>query len=505
MKKESSLNTIKSRTQAQKTSSKQGRNSAGTPSKSEKGPSQETILVALADDAELLHNDDEEFARILINDHRVTWRIGAKEFRHWLQAKFWARNQTTARSQAIAAAIETLRGIARHRGRKVNTAVRIAHGDNCIYLDLANEAWQAVRIDASGWRVEHFPDVVFVRASGMLPLPTPERNGAIDELRALVNVKSDEDWILIIAWLMAALYPTGPYPVLSVNGEQGSAKSTLCRMLRALVDPNKAPLRSAPRDERDLVIAGTNGHVIALENLSKIQDWLSDALCRLSTGGAFGTRLLYSDDSEKLFSEQCPVILNGITELITRSDLLDRAICISLPAIPDSERTTESDLLAKFERIRGRVLGALLDALSQALSKKSDVRLPSPPRMADFATLIVAAEPKLPGKPGDFLRAYQRNRASADESAIEGSVLSAPVRALMDTHKKWQGTATELNTELARLAGKRVSNGPNWPKTLHLLTGQLKRIVPNLRRIGIEVEFGKDRGKRFVRLTRKDT
>lgn len=114
------------------------------------------------------------------------------------------------------------------------------------------------------------PVVLFARARGVQTLPAPKRGRSLDELGTLLNVESNDDWLLILSWLLAALYPTGPYPVLSVNGEQGSAKSTLCRMLRALVDPNKAPLRSAPRDERDLVIAGTNGHVIALENLSKI-------------------------------------------------------------------------------------------------------------------------------------------------------------------------------------------------------------------------------------------
>ena len=240
---------------------------------------------------------------------------------------------------------------------KYPTAVRVAGDDDVIWLDLANESWQAVRIDANGWRIVDNPDVAFVRPRGVLPLPTPEPDGSLDDFRKLVNVESDEDWILIVAWLVASLRPSGPYPALSVNGEAGAAKSTLCRILRGLVDPNVAAIRSAPRDERDLVIAGSNGHVIALENISKIPDWLSDALCRLSTGGGFGTRELYSDGEEKLFEGQRPVILNGINELCTRSDLLDRAICVSLPAIPENKRTTESDLWQAYERIRGRTLG----------------------------------------------------------------------------------------------------------------------------------------------------
>ena len=285
------------------------------------------MLVAMAGDAELFHDGDESFARIETAGHRETWRIGAKAFRNWLQNKFWMVNRSAPSSQAVQDALGVLQGKALFEGEQKATAVRVAGRDDCIWLDLANGAWQAVTVDASGWRVVDNPDVVFVRPRGMLPVPAPERGGSLDELRTLLNVESDDDWLLIPGWLVAAPCLSGPYPVLSVNGEQGSAKSTLCRILRALVDPNVAALRSAPRNERDLVIASTNGHIVALENLSRIPDWLSDALCRLATGGGFGTRELFSDGEEKLFSGQRPVILNGITETATRSDLLDRAIC----------------------------------------------------------------------------------------------------------------------------------------------------------------------------------
>lgn len=488
--------------QSQKTTDKG--QSGNRQRSSDKGDSQATTLVALAGDAELFHHDGEAFARIEINGHLETWRIGSKAFRNWLQGRFWRATKGVANTQAVQDAIGVLRGGALFEGPQRKTAVRIAGDDDCIWLDLANESWQAVRIDASGWCVVDRPDVAFIRPRGVLELPTPEPGGSLDELRALLNVESDDDWILILGWLVAAMRPSGPYPILSVNGEQGSGKSTLCRILRTLVDPNKAALRSSPRDERDLVIAASNGHFVALENLSHVKDWLSDALCRLSTGGGFGTRELFSDGEEKLFDGQRPVMLNGITELCTRSDLLDRAICLSLPAIHKEKRTTESELWARFAESRGRILGAQLDAVLQACSAKSGVKLKSLPRMADFAEWVVAAEPALPYQEGAFLRAYQGNRASANESAIESSVLSAPLLTFMEGHEKWKGTATELKDALEELAGERVVKGKDWPKRPHLLSGELKRIAPNLRRSGIDVEFGKS-GRRFIRLTRTRT
>src|SRR5436305_515316 len=83
----------------------------------------------------------------------------------------------------------------------------------------------------------------------------------------------------------------------------------LGRLLRSLVDPSVTPLRSEPREVRDLMIAATSGWVVALDNLSRLPQWLSDSLCRLSTGGGFATRELYTDSDEVLFDAQRPALL----------------------------------------------------------------------------------------------------------------------------------------------------------------------------------------------------
>src|SRR5437868_13535290 len=95
---------------------------------------------------------------------------------------------------------------------------------------------------------------------------------------------------------IAAFRPTGPYPILMLQGEQGTAKSTTTRILRSLIDPNVSPLRTVPRNERDLMIAATNSWAQCFDNLSHIPLWFADALCRLATGGGFATRKLRTDE-----------------------------------------------------------------------------------------------------------------------------------------------------------------------------------------------------------------
>src|SRR5262245_27613663 len=208
----------------------------------------------------------------------------------------------------------------------------------------------------------------------------------------LLNVKTDDEFVLTVAWLLAALRPIGPYPVEALAGEHGSAKSMRTNFLRALVDPNSVPLRAPPRSEHDVYIAARNSHVLAYDNASGLPDWLSDTFCRLATGGGFSTRELYTDQDEVLFASKRPIILNGIDDIATRPDLADRCIVQTLAAISDKKRELESELWAKFEQKRPHILGALLDAVSHGLKALPDVKLDRKPRMADFAQWVTACE-----------------------------------------------------------------------------------------------------------------
>src|SRR5208282_5769943 len=159
---------------------------------------------------------------------------------------------------------------------------------------------------------------------------------------------------------------------------------------RALIDPNTAPLRAFPREDRDLFIAASNAHVLAFDNVSGLPPWISDTLCRLATGGGFAVRELYTDQDEVLFDAARPVLLTGIEDLVARPDLADRAIFLTLEPIPDEQRLSEQELRAAFEIERPRILGALLDAVVTGLRMVPTTRLERLPRMADFALWATA-------------------------------------------------------------------------------------------------------------------
>ncbi|MGB8295626.1 MAG: hypothetical protein WCG85_09395, partial [Polyangia bacterium] len=340
--------------------------------------------------ASLFHNSDgETFATFFVRDHRETWPTASRRFRRHLQRLYYRATRETAKSPAVAEAQATLEAQALFEGAQQEVHTRVAgDGVDVIYVDLCDDRWRVVEISASTGTFQVLDDspVRFVRARGMLALPVPEHGGNLLALRQLVNLGDDGEWALVLAWLVAALRPTGPYPILVLHGEQGTAKSMLVRIIRRFVDPNKAELRAEPSNTRDLAIAASNAWVIGFDNLSSIESWLSDALCRLSTGGGFATRQLYTDREEAIFDAQRPVVLTCIEEIVSRADLIDRCISVELQPIPEAERKTESEIWAAVEASAGRISGALLDAVACALRAHRDVRLPVLPRMADFAT-----------------------------------------------------------------------------------------------------------------------
>jgi len=457
-----------------------------------RGPTQADILIDLAKTAELFHTPDSTgYADLDINGHRETWPIRARGFRRWLARRFFEATQGAPSSEALQSALNLIEAKAHFDAPERIVHIRVGGLHGRLYLDLGDATWRAMEIDATGWRVIDDPPVRFRRAAGMKPLPMPVKGGSVETLRSFLNVQTDADFVLVVAWALAVLRNRGPYPVIVLSGEQGSAKSTFSSVLRSLLDPNTAPLRALPREDRDLFIAANNGHVLAFDNVSGLPAWTSDTLCRLATGGGFAVRQLYSDQDEVLFDAARPVILNGIEEIVTRPDLADRAVFLTLEPIPEENRRPEAELWAAFEAERPRLLGVLLDAVVEGLKRLPDTRLERLPRMADFALWATACETAL-WPAGTFWSAYCGNRAEAVEGVIDADPIATAVRSMMATRTVWTGNASDLLDALGEVAGDRGVKSKTWPDSPRALSGRLRRAATFLRKVGIAISFGRE-------------
>ncbi len=478
------------------------------------GPKPAEILIGYAREAgEFFHNPDmEAYVTARVGGHRETFYLKSRAYKLWLRHEYHRRQKEQAEEagrektgtpvfprNALDDVLSTLEAVALFESPEAEVHLRVAGAPGGrIYIDLCDETWRAVEVSADGWKVvgsEEIP-VRFIRTKGMIALPEPIRNGNLEALRSLLNIGKDQEgernWRLILAWLAQAFTPTGPYPVLTLLGPQGAAKSTAQRLLRNIVDRSSVPLRSAPRDEHNLYIDATSSWVIALDNMSGLPQWLSDALCRLATGGGFSTRTLYTDRDQELFEAMRPVILNGIGDVITRPDLLDRALIINLPPIPKSGRKLERVLDAEVTAAKPGIIGAIFDAVAAGLAKLESVNLDDLPRMADFARWGVATEEALGGEPGSFIQAYTESQEDAVETALESWPIVEPLWEFAKSFKgednAWVGTATDLFNTLNDRAEDDMKRASDWPKQPNKLTEQLNRLAPSLLEVGVRVE-----------------
>lgn len=457
------------------------------------------VSLALHGSRELWHTDTHEpFATIVVRGHHETLRLTDKAARRWLGWLFHesTKGKKTPAARSVAEALATLQAKAIYEGPEHEVSLRVARYGRAIYVDLGDADWRAIEITSQSWRVVSDPPVSFRRPRGMLALPEPAPGGKLADLRRFVNVADDADFRLLLSTLLAAFVPEGPYPILVLGGEQGSAKSTAARVCRALIDPNKAPIRAMPNDLRDLVISAGNGWVLAFDNVSHIPPRTSDALCRLATGGGFATRELYTDAEEMLFEAQRPVVLNGIEDFVVRGDLVDRSLTLLLPNIAETARVAEADFWSQFEAMRPQILGALLDAVVLALRYKDEISLAGHPRMADFARIGAAVAPALGWTSDEFLEAYGENRAAAEANVIESSPVVRATLELVDEKGAWKGTAGELLVALNDDADTELKRERSWPRSPAALANNVRRAAPTLRSMGYAVDLYRDPGTR---------
>jgi hypothetical protein len=479
---------------------------AESPAKPAPHPSTADRLVAIGRACDLFHSDRfEAFARYDVGEHQEIRPLRSKEFKTWLRSAYYHSAGKTAGAQAVEDAIATLEGFAGHEGDCRRLAVRVSRDrDQSIWIDLSDAEWRAVHVTPDGWQVVNAPPAVFRRYATCDAQVEPARAGSVDELRPFVNVASDDVWRLLVAWIVAALVPDIPHPVLVIHGEQGTAKSTTARILAALIDPSIVPLRSEPGNLGEWIQAADHSYVVALDNVSNLPDWLSDALCRAVTGDGFTKRQLYSDNDDVVYAFRRVTMLTGIEVVAQRADLLDRAILLALDPIASDKRRLEADVMDSFASARAPILGGVLDVLAGVLRVLPEVRMATMPRMADFARIGVAVEQVLRWPHGSFLAAYDRNSRAQNDEAISASPVAEAILEWLPSEQEWEGTCTALLDRLAsrRGDGKRAPDG--WPKSARALSGALRRVVPNLRQAGVSVEFARNGTTRQIRLRYTD-
>jgi hypothetical protein len=412
-------------------------------------------------------------------------RGGKTSLRSQLARLYFAETAKAAPQQALADALLVLEGAAQDTRPQV-LHLRVAHHDDATWLDLGDPSGRAVCITENGWTVEPSAPVLFKRTSLTGILPDPRPGGSLDNLWSLLNV-SAEDRPLVAAWLAAVMHPGIPHPILSLAGEQGSGKSTAEKVLVSVLDPSPVPLRKPPRDVENWVTAASGSWVVGIDNISSIQDWFSDALCRAVTGDGDVRRRLYTDGDIQVFSFRRCLILNGIDLGAVRGDLADRLLAVNLSLIPDDRRLTESGMLPRWNAAHGEILGAVLDLVARVARVIPSVDLVMKPRMADFAVVVAAVDQVL-GTAG-----FERFMEKQGELATDSLTADAFVQAIASVDE-FIGSAAELFSDIPK--PEKLPHG--WPVNARAVTKLLRRQAPVMRKAGWHVQDDGARNHRNV-------
>ena len=426
-------------------------------------------------------------------DHWEHHPVMSGAVRRWVRLTHAAQGKPLRR-KAVDEIIEEYEAHA-HAGKSYIPRVRVAELDGAIYLDIGDEDWRAIQIKPDGWSIVDNSPVKFFRNPGMQSLPLP-KSGSIDLLREFVNLESEDDFVLFVSALVGALIPDIPYVILSLTGEQGTAKSTSARVFRNLVDPNSAGSRVLPSTERELFIAAKRSWLLSFDNVSFIKNEMADALCRVSTGAAFVARSLYTNDDETFLQAKNPVVMNGISNPTKRQDVIDRSIILVSPVIEPERRKREKEFWSRFAEAAPHIMGSICDALSAVLRNRSSIELDDPPRMADFATAITAAESTLGWKPGTFINAYRANRnQSLVEAIAEEPLFEALKKCVAERGGEVIASATMLLAMIDASKPQNATLSQVWPVIPNQLSKALRRLAPAMREAGIEIDLDFKRDK----------
>lgn len=451
----------------------------------------EQIVNAINDRCELVcdqHNN--VFARTACGGSTRIIKVTSHEFWKFATFQYYTIYDRAPPDIALKQAVSTLEAQGSYDGRKVQTAKRVFEKGGVHYIDLCNEKGEVVKVDPEKdtITVTTSPPVFFIRTESMRSLPAPEKGGDVRDLLEFVNVREDR-FLLLLAWVTLCFRGDVEYCLLEIVGSQGSAKSSTQKYLKMLVDPNTPALCRAPAKSDDFFVLAEHHHLISLENMSRMSDEISDDACMIITGGGLARRRLYSDSELSTINVRKPMVINGISPIVERQDLLDRTLHLELPKI--ETRRPKSELDALFEKNKGKIFGDLLQLFLDALIELKNLNEPKGelPRLADFAMWGEAIYQVFDERPGSFVRDFKAMQVDGIYRTIESSPVAMAMKNYVNKLGPFEGLVGELYVELERYKPQ----GESWPKSAKGLANAIRRYGTSLEKIGIEARIDSNR------------
>ena len=437
------------------------------------------------------------YATFNIQDTNTCYNLEKEEIRTVLRE--WLRLSTSKKhipSFVIDASITMMIDEARS-SEEVTLYHRLKKTEQKVLYALGQDK-PVVCITPNSVELVSYPPKTFLFEEGDLQQIEPDLSVKPTEVRELMkplfNVQEESQQILLLTFLGTSLFVDCSFPILFIEGEKGSSKSTTCKLLQKIISPKKAELYSFPTTEKDLGIILSKESFLCFDNLGGIKNTIADLLCQAVTGGFIKTRKLFTDDDVVVRSVKTILVLNGISYLSQREDLTDRVLMIRQKRLCDVARKTDRELEEEFERVRPKILGGLFNAVSEAFNieiEEPTVRI----RTLDFEKAAIKIGIALGYTQEEVEKAFKENKDTLIQDLIEENPLTNMLVGMMKGRDSMSYTATELFNKLHTMyEGKKVLL-PGSPSMVSRKLGQLRSDLQN---VGITFELDTSNGKKQV-------
>lgn len=458
---------------------------------------------ALSELSVFLGGDGNAYIRVADGNNASALRIGGKQADHFL-LRLSHRSGLRLKRNDVRDINDELTAHAELYGDTCDVYYRVAPFQNGIELDVGDNSHTRIRVTPGNVEIiTEGSETLFHRTPGMRPFVMPDEQGDLKLLNKYVNIHATGT-ILLLAWISYTIahakVSTTNFVFLVLYGDQGSGKSTLCRIIQALLDPNVVGVQTFPHNQNDLAIAAQNAHALFYDNLRSIKPLMADKLSIASTGGAVTARQLYTNADQAVLWLHVALVLNGIHNFIDQPDLAQRCLPLNLLSIEGKKSRSESVFIREFQTDLPRIFRGLLDLIANIMAELPSVEPVSSERMIDFIHWLAAYE-KVDGAPnGTYQEQYSEAlKESMLDSLLENPLAAAVMSFIADNPKgEWSGTPTDLLQELSFLVGNRSRYSQDWPQNPIALSKRLSPLQMALQRQGIDIVLSRGKERKIT-------
>lgn len=478
--------------------------------KKDKEPKQSQAVIEYIEENKaitLFHDQDKiGFAR-LNSQKGVNIPIHSQEFTEFLSLLAYQSDKSVLTDYVCKEIQSVLHAKALYESSQHALQHRVYQSGECeFYYDLCNDAGEAVKITKDGWTIESGEKIQFLFKRGAATeQPRPVKGGNLRQFLDFVNLKDEDEQMLFLCTLPVRMIRDIDQPIVYIYGPAGSAKTTLLKLTKDLLDPSQGGISMPVKKLEHITPLLNQTWVFANDNISHIGDELSDFFCVMATGAESARRTLYKDSEVTVHRVKNPAYMTGINIEASNSDSLSRLLIFKTEALGKGNLKNKNDLFRKYQQMKPQLLGSIFDTLVAASNVKQDLPQQTEFRMTEYALWGAACAEVLGYGAENFEKALQRAMRARAYDAIQSSSAGRALLKHLESNLSFEGTMTQLLKTLKDLYfeddfherwGETVANNPES------LSKKLRELENSLSEIGITIDFKRTATERLIVISR---